>query len=135
MVMQGALPLIWRNIHQRYNLIGTHCKTCQTDFFPERLICPNCRRKGVLVEKQMPHTGKLLSYTKVLVPPSGFEMQVPYYIALVKLDNNVNVLTQLVDVTDDEVQTGLEVKAVFRKIFEDGHEGVIAYGFKFTPTK
>lgn len=133
MIMQGALPLIWRNINQRYNIIGTHCKTCNADFFPERLICPNCRRKGQLIEKQMPRTGKVYSYTKVFVPPSGFETQVPYYLALVKLDNGVTLLSQLVDVEDAEIKIGLEVKAVFRKIFEDGHEGVIAYGFKFTP--
>ena len=131
--MRGALPLIWRNINQRYNLIGNHCKTCNADFFPERLICPNCRRKGQLVEKEMPRIGKVFSYTKVYVAPSGFEAQAPYFLALVKLENGVTVLTQLVDTADEEIKIGLAVKTVFRKIFEDGHEGVIAYGFKFTP--
>ena len=36
----------WRHIQQRYNLIGSKCTTCGDVFFPSRVICPNCRRKG-----------------------------------------------------------------------------------------
>ena len=33
----------WRHNDQRYNLIGTKCKTCDETFFPKRVVCPNCR--------------------------------------------------------------------------------------------
>lgn len=38
----------WRHIQQRYNLIGSKCTTCGELFFPSRVVCPNCRRKGNL---------------------------------------------------------------------------------------
>ena len=37
---------VWRHIQQRYNLIGSKCTTCGKVFFPNRIICPDCRRKG-----------------------------------------------------------------------------------------
>ena len=131
--MKNALPLIWRNIQERYNLMGSHCENCKVDFFPERKFCINCRRKGKIINKQMPHTGKIYSFTRVYAPPEGFQFEVPYYLAIIELDNKVQVLSQIVDVEEGQMKIGLNVKAVFRKIFEDGDEGVIAYGFKFAP--
>ena len=37
---------VWRHIQQRYNLIGSKCTNCGRVFFPPRVICPDCRRKG-----------------------------------------------------------------------------------------
>ena len=39
---------MWRHIQQRYSLVGTKCNTCGDLFFPSRVVCPNCRRKGKL---------------------------------------------------------------------------------------
>lgn len=35
----------------------------------------------------------------------------------------------------DNIEIGDPVEMVFRKIREDGENGVISYGFKFKPTK
>lgn len=129
--MKGALPLIWRRIPERYNLIGTHCETCKQDYYPGRKICPNCRRKGKLAAKEMPKTGTIFSFTEVFSGPSGFEDDTPYFLAIVELDNGVNILSQIVDTPKDSVQIGAKVQACFRKINEDDEEGVISYGLKF----
>jgi len=126
-----SIPLIWREIPERYRFIGNHCKTCGTDYFPQRKICPKCRRKGVLEDKKMPEEGKIFSFTQVHAAPQGFEHDSPYYLAIVELTNGVRLLTQVVDSDDDKVRIGAPVKLVFRKIFEDGKEGIIAYGYKF----
>ena len=56
-------------------------------------------------------------------------------VALVELDNGVKVLAPLTDVKPEEVYYGMEVEATLRKIYEDGDEGVIVYGFKFVPLR
>ncbi|NUN11171.1 Zn-ribbon domain-containing OB-fold protein [Candidatus Micrarchaeota archaeon] len=129
--MRDALPLIWRKIPERYTLLGSHCNNCKTDYFPQRTICPHCRSKGKLVDKQMPREGKVYSFTEVHSGPAGFQHETPYFLAIIELPNKVKVLSQLVDSSKDKVKVGAPVKMVFRRIFADGAEGVIAYGFKF----
>ena len=129
--MTEGIARIWRNQRDRYNLIGTHCEECKNDFFPQRKICPVCRRKGKLKEKQMPTTGKIYSFTLVTGGPVGFDYETPYHLAIVELDNKVKILTQIVDSDDDKIKIGQSVKAMFRRIQTHGEEGLIAYGYKF----
>ncbi len=129
--MMDALPLVWREIPERYNLIGSECQNCKREFFPQRLICPDCRRKGKLKEKNMPHEGKIYSYTEVHSGAKGFENETPYTLAIVELDNGVKVLGHIVDPAPGSISIGAQVKSVFRRIFAEGSEGVIAYGYKF----
>ncbi len=129
--MKGALPLIWRRIPERYNLIGTHCQACGSDYFPSRKVCPNCRRKGKLVAKHMPRAGKIYSFTEVFSAPAGFEYETPYFLAIIELENGVRILSQIIDSPKESVKIGAGVEARFRRISEDDDEGVIAYGLKF----
>lgn len=129
--MREALPLMWRNIPERYNLLGSHCLTCGKNYYPQRKVCPHCRRKGKLVEAKMPETGKILSFTRVFVAPSGFEHETPYFLAVVELENKATLLTQIVDSKPEQVTEGANVELVFRKIYEDSPKGAIAYGYKF----
>ena len=126
-----ALPLNWRKYPERYNLVGNTCETCKTDYFPARIVCPNCRRKGKLVEKAMPREGTILSYTKLCAAPRGFELQTPYYLAIIDLGNNARVLSQIIDTPDERMKVGAKVKKVFRKINDTSAEGIISYGYKF----
>ncbi|HIH19935.1 TPA: Zn-ribbon domain-containing OB-fold protein [Candidatus Micrarchaeota archaeon] len=129
--MRDALPLVWREIPERYNLIGSICENCKKEFFPQRVICPNCRRKGHLVPKKMPDEGKIYSFTEVHAAAKGFENETPYMLAIIELTNGVRILSHIVDSPGEKINFGIPVKAVFRKIFSDGDEGIIAYGFKF----
>jgi uncharacterized OB-fold protein len=52
--------------------------------------------------------------------------------AIVQLDEGPKLTTQLVGL-DQEPEAGMKVRAVFRKIAEEGAEGVIYYGYKFAP--
>ncbi len=123
--------MIWRRIPERYNLIGTHCQTCGSDYFPSRKVCPKCRRKGKLAAKHMPRAGKIYSFTEVFSAPAGFEYETPYFLAIIELENGVRILSQIVDSPKESVKIGASVEARFRRISEDDDEGVIAYGLKF----
>ncbi|MFZ4827260.1 MAG: Zn-ribbon domain-containing OB-fold protein [Phototrophicaceae bacterium] len=74
--------------------------------------------------------GELYSYTLLQDPPSGYEWQAPYVIALIKLDEGPMVLAQLTDL-DAEPQIGDRVQMVTRKLTSDGSTGMIVYGYKF----
>ena len=85
------------------------------------------------IQKLLGLEGKVISFTKIHVPPSGFESQAPYVVAIVKLSTKGNYTAQLVDWEDSNLKIGQKVKTVLRKTKDPGEEGVILYGVKFKP--
>jgi uncharacterized OB-fold protein len=57
----------------------------------------------------------------------------PYAVAMVKTKDGVLISGQLVDADFDKIVIGMPVRAVLRKLDQDGAAGVINYGFKFVP--
>jgi len=131
--MRESIAAHWRRIPARYRLEGTVCRTCNTYYFPPRAVCPKCRSKGKIEPYTFKGTGKVVTYTRVYVPPKGFEHQVPYFLAIVELDEGTRVLGQVVDTS--RVEIGMRVKAVFRKIQQNDPEGLKHYGYKFVPLR
>jgi len=129
--MSEGLTLHWRLIPQRYNLIGSECKTCGEKYFPGRDLCPSCRRKGKVVDYTFSGDGEIYSYTVVHAPPLGFEYLKPYIAAIIKLKEGPLVTAQVVDCKSESVSIGKKVYMVFRKIVAEGPEGIIKYGYKF----
>ena len=125
---------VWRKIRAIYNIQGNQCTTCETHYFPPRLVCPTCRRKGDLVPHRMKGLGKIYSFAIVRQAPDDFKRQLPYVIAQVELDEGPRLTAQIVNVEPEDVKIGMRVRACFRKITEQGHEGIIVYGYKFEPT-
>lgn len=76
--------------------------------------------------------GVIESFTVVMEPPTGFDDQAPYMIALVRLDEGPMVTAQLTDI-DGKVSIGDRVEMVTRKLSTEGERGVIIYGYKFRP--
>ena len=131
----GAVPRFWREIPQRYNLIGNQCGACDRIYFPPRESCPYCRRKSIdnMKNLKLSGKGKILTYTIIYVAPENFEGQAPYGIAIIQLDEGPRLTAQLVDCDIDKIKIGMRVQPTFRKIQEDGWLGAIYYGYKFKP--
>ena len=125
-----AVPRFWREIPNRYNLVGTRCGNCNKILFPPRYICPYCRRMGKLEPYRLKRRGKVLSYTVIHVAAEGFEDQVPYVLAIIELEDGPRLTAQITDCNPDEIKIGDEVKIVFRRMGEESQDGVIYYGFK-----
>jgi uncharacterized protein len=121
----------WRHIPQRYNLMGSKCTHCGGTFFPKRVICPKCRRKGKLEDIKFSGKGKIYSYSVIHTPTEEFKLISPYVVAIIELEEGAKITSQIVDSKDEDIQIGDEVELVFRKIKEEGDEGVISYGYKF----
>jgi uncharacterized protein len=132
-----SIARFWRETPRRYNLGGSKCTTCQTVFFPPRLVCPICTHHrqsiGKMVPFQLSGDGEVFSFTIVHEPAEGFEMQVPYVVALVRTVEGPMLTGQVVDIEPAEARIGLKVRATFRKLREEGKAGVIHYGYKFAP--
>lgn len=135
--MKSNVPRFWREIPQRYNLIGNKCGSCNRIFFPPREACPYCRRKsiGKMMDFKLSGKGKVVTYTIINVAPENFEEQVPYPVAIIKLDEGPCITAQIVDCNPNDVKIGMKLESTFRRIQEDGYIGAIYYGYKFKPVE
>src|SRR4030043_1856614 len=85
-------------------------------------------------EVELSGRGTVFSYTTLYDAPKGFEFQLPYTVALVKLKEGPMITAQLTDLGDETVEIGMPVEMVTRKLRSDGDErGIIVYGYKFRP--
>jgi uncharacterized OB-fold protein len=128
-----GLPTHWRLKNQRYRLTGEVCLKCGAKLFPPRDVCPECSQPAY-----EPFTfsgkGEVYSYSTMYQAPDGYQEFIPYTVALVKLEEGPLVTAQLTDVDSDEVEIGMPVEMVTRKMREYGQDGVIVYGYKFRPS-
>ena len=85
------------------------------------------------IRKLLNLKGEIISYTTVYVPPSGFESQAPYFVAVVLLDNGNRVIGQVVDFETADLKIGRKINTVLRRTKNPGLEGIIPYGIKFKP--
>jgi hypothetical protein len=125
-----AAPRFWREIPNRYNIIGTRCGNCNKVYFPPRYICPSCRRVGKLEPYKLERRGKVVSYTVVYVGANGFEDQVPYLLAIVEMKDGPRLTAQITDCDPSKVKIGDEVELVFRLMGEENKDGILYYGYK-----
>ena len=122
----------WRLKNQRYALVGEECDSCGVKLFPPRDVCLECEAPA----KELftfTGVGEVYSYTTIYDAPAGFEQYAPYTVALVKLDEGPLLTAQLTDIDPENVEIGMPVEMVTRKLRTDGEEGMIVYGYKFRP--
>ena len=122
----------WRLKSQRYSLVGETCNNCGVKLFPPRDVCLECESPAYELYT-FTGMGEIYSYTTIYDAPAGFEGYAPYTVALIKLEEGPLVTAQLTDMDSDEVEIGMPVEMVTRKLRTDGEEGMIVYGYKFRP--
>jgi uncharacterized OB-fold protein len=124
------LPRYRRLTSPYYRLEGLRCQACEAVQFPPRGACGACR--GAKLEPyRFSGRGTVFSFAEVAVAPQGFSG--PYVVALVELEEGVRVTAQLTDVDADEVEIGMPVEMVTRRLQEKGPHGYLVYGYKFRP--
>ena len=123
----------WRETQSRYNMIGRKCARCEQVYFPPRDLCPKCRRSSIgrMEQVHLSGNGKILSFSTVHDGLPEFQMQIPYTMAIIELDEGARITGQIVDCKGDCVKIGAKVEAVFRKLGSEGKSGIIYYGYKF----
>ncbi|UCE91615.1 MAG: Zn-ribbon domain-containing OB-fold protein [Methanobacteriota archaeon] len=130
----ATAPRFWRENPSRYNMVGFKCNSCGRYNFPPRTICPVCRRKSVgrIEPVKLKGTGKIFSLTETHEGMDTQNVQKPYVVAMVELDEGAMVTGQVIDCDASELRIGTKVRIALRKLSEEGTAGVIHYGYKFT---
>ena len=122
----------WREFSSHYKLEGTKCNECGEIDFPPRDVCSNCG--STVTEKyELKGEGKLVSYTMVRSAPPQHEYDKPYPLAIIELEEGPQITAQLTDVSEDEIEIGMKLEMVVRKVGEQGDDGLILYAYKFRP--
>ncbi|MEM0075859.1 MAG: Zn-ribbon domain-containing OB-fold protein [Candidatus Micrarchaeaceae archaeon] len=130
--MEKSPADLWRKIRTRYMLVGSVCENCGTKYFPPRAVCKKCGRNTKMKEYVFSGRGEVYSFTKIRAPTEEFEDIAPYMIALIKLDEGPIVEAHVVE-SAKPIDIGTKVRLVFRKMYEEGDEGLIHYQYKFEP--
>ena len=128
------IPRHWRLKKQRYALVGEVCDHCDAKLFPPRDICTDCGEEAKTLYT-FSGKGEVYSHTTVFDAPAGFEESTPYTVAVVKLEEGPLITTQLTDLQDKQVEIGMQVEMVTRRLRSASDErGMLIYGYKFRPT-
>jgi len=132
-----SVPMYWRTIPQRYNLIGHKCKKCGSVNFPPKGVCKYCNASSEFEEIQLSGRGKVHTFVLISAggaPPEFAEQEKAggqYPVAIVQLEEGPKVIGQIADADPKAVKIDMPVTTELRKIYTE--EGVIRYGFKFVP--
>ncbi len=89
------------------------CRVCRNWFHPPAPVCPQCLSLDVGPDEASGHA--TVAGFSINVQPWSPDMQVPYVVAVVALDDapGVQLTTRLVDVAPDEVSVGMAVQVRF----------------------
>lgn len=125
---KSSVPLHWRLFKNKYMFIGSRCVKCNKKTLNSIKACNSCGSKTE--EFLFSGKGVIVSYTTIYTAPEGFDRVVPYNVAIIKLDEDVTISSQLIDKIEKNC-VGKQVRMVFRKTYSDGNSGINHYGFKF----
>jgi uncharacterized OB-fold protein len=90
-------------------LTGIRCGRCGALAIPPKEFCEQCQQREwqpVLLGG----AGSVVSFTVIRVAPRGRSGEVPYAVAVVRLEEGVSILGRIVDVPFDALKAGLPVR-------------------------
>ena len=120
-------------------LIGGHCKSCGTYYFPKAYVvhrpgCPEPKEEEVLLSRK----GTLRSYTwQYYPPPPPFHPDnpfTPFGIGLISLPEGIDVVGMLTGIEYKDLKIGMPMEIVVERSWTDD-KGVERLTWKFRPAK
>ncbi len=114
----------------RFRIIGSKCPDCGSIWYPRRFICPKCHGRNLQPYECAQEGEVVTSWVDMIgFPVIGFEDIDDRCVAMIKLDDGIHVMGEIIDVRK-EVPNGTRVKAVIRQLKRDD-TGNLMYGYKF----
>jgi uncharacterized OB-fold protein len=98
---------------KEHRFVVQHCKDCDKPIMYPRRFCPTCLGENL---DFVPASGKGEIYTmtvQVAGPPSGFAERLPYVLAVIKLDEGVQLMSNIVGDNRTEAKIGDRVMVDF----------------------
>lgn len=108
----------WEGCKQ-HKLLIQECLKCNTKIFYPKLYCPICLSSEI---RWIEASGKGRVYTFTTVynyQPADFSSDVPYIIAVIRLDEGVQLMSNIVDCTPEEIGCDMEVEVVFEDVTDN----------------
>ena len=104
---------------RKEKLIIQKCQDCDEHIFYPRMACPHCFSDNVeWVEAS--GKGTVYSYTVVTNnAPSAFIQDMPFVIAVVKLDEGVQMLSNIVNCNPEDVVCDMQVEVTFERLDDE----------------
>jgi uncharacterized OB-fold protein len=101
---------------RRHRLVVQRCRTCGTVQYYPRGVCAHCWGED-LEWREASSRGIVYTYTIThRTQTRGFKDEVPYVLAYVRLEEGVQVLTNIVGCPPEAVRIGLPVVATFEDV-------------------
>ncbi len=118
-----------REIPKRYRLEAQRFVKSGTVTLPRRFVDPETGDKEIEPVK-LKGTGTILTYTVVHIPADDYSHLAPFPVAIIETDEGARLTAMVTESKPEELKIGAKVELVFRKIGENGHTGIINYGYK-----
>ncbi len=128
-----ALSVLHRKSDMLLGMVGGRCKMCGTAQFPRARICvnPNCKA----VDSQEPcgfseRTGSVLSWSADFLT---FAMEPPNHYGIISFRDGGRVMMDITDIEPGQIDTGAQMRMVFRVKDVDEKRGFKRYFWKAAP--
>lgn len=103
---------------KRHELWIQRCKGCGTKIMYPKLFCPSCLSDS-LEWIRASGRGKVYSYTTVYsYTPVEFVRDVPYTAAIIRLEEGVQMMSNIVDCPPEQIKCDMDVEVTFDDVTE-----------------
>lgn len=104
---------------RQLKLVLQHCDACGRTIHYPRAACPHCGADD-LGWLEACGRGTIYSYTVVEAnAPSAFAGDVPYVVAVIRLEEGVQMLSNIVDCDPGELRCDMPVEVTFEKLDDE----------------
>lgn len=90
-------------------LVGLKCPGCNKLFMPPRYLCSECG-SSELQPVALSGKGEVYTFTTIRVAPVEFENEVPYIVALIKLEEGLRITARLTVAEGEQLEIGTPVR-------------------------
>lgn len=100
-------------------LMLQHCDDCGKVIFYPRLSCPHCFSNNLGWQPASGH-GTIYSYTVVEAnAPSAFANDIPYVVAVIRLEEGVQMLSNVINCDLAQLRCDMPVEVVFERLNDE----------------
>lgn len=100
-------------------VMATQCRKCNKVYFPPRMDCPNCY-SDEMEWIEIADTGRLVTFSTIVIPPTGFEDNAPYAVAVVELPDGIKVFGWISKIIHSEdIRVGMALKVIPVRLLYD----------------
>lgn len=108
----------WEGL-RRHELLIQRCKNCGKWLHPPRPMCPRCLSTDMEWARSS-GKGTIYSWVTVVYDKVGYPgIRVPYSVVLVELEEGIRLVSNVVDMTPEDIYIGMPVEVVFDDVAED----------------